>query len=148
MRNRLVLLAPALAALLTVAASAQTPHPDLTLRGTVTDAQANHYLQVPFTVPADIERITVTFSYTGKEDHATLDLGVKDPVRFRGWSGGNKSTFTIGLSDATPSYLPGPIPAGRWKLILGVPNIRQGVRSEYEAKIHLSHAGDKPETPE
>ncbi len=32
---------------------------------------------------------------------------------FRGWSGGNKRTFTLSASDATPSYLPGPIRCGR-----------------------------------
>jgi hypothetical protein len=67
-----------------------------------------------------------------------------DGERFRGWSGGNKSTFTVSATDATPSYLPGPIRPGKWKLVLGIPNIRQGISSEYEAKIHFSHSGDRP----
>lgn len=140
MKNRLALLASAFALLLTVAATAQKS-PDLTLRGTVTDVQANHYLQVPFNVPANIERLTVVFSYTGKENHSTLDLGVKDPVRFRGWSGGNKSSFTIGLSDATPSYLPGPIPPGRWHLIVGAANIRPHKTATYTAEVFFTKKG-------
>ncbi len=95
-------------------------------------------------MPKGVTRVTVDFSYTERDKHTTIDLGLFDGERFRGWSGGNKSSFTISETDATPSYLPGPVRPGTWKLILGVPNIREGVRAEYEAKIHFSHAGDRP----
>jgi hypothetical protein len=62
---------------------------------------------------------------------------VRDPQRFRGWSGGNKAEFTISDADATPSYLPGPIPAGTWKLVLGVPNLRAGAEARYTAHIRF-----------
>ena len=96
------------------AAQGQTPTqpPDLVLNGDVTGAQNKTYFEVPFTVPAGTHRVSVDFQYTGKEERATLDLGVFDPERFRGESGGNKSHFTISETDATPSYLPGAIPAG------------------------------------
>ena len=48
--------------------------------------------------------------YTGKDQHTALDLGLLDPAGLRCWSGGNKSTLTVGLMDATPSCLPGAIP--------------------------------------
>ncbi|CAN5472736.1 CehA/McbA family metallohydrolase [soil metagenome] len=117
---------------------------DLTLRGTLTRANHQTYVELPFTVPANITRISVDFSYTGRELHTTIDLGLFDSERFRGWSGGNKHAFTVSESDATPSYLPGPIRPGIWKLILGVPNLREGVTSTYEAHIHLSRASDTP----
>ncbi|MBV9147924.1 MAG: PHP domain-containing protein, partial [Acidobacteria bacterium] len=79
----------------------------IVLHGTVKGDQNNSYIEAPFDVPPGTERLTVSFRYTGKEKHTTLDIGIEDPQRFRGWSGGNKSTFTIGASDATPSYLPG-----------------------------------------
>jgi hypothetical protein len=60
-----------------------------------------------------------------------------DPARFRGWSGGARNVFTISAEDATPGYLPGPLPGGKWELLLGVPNIRPGVVSEYEARIYV-----------
>ena len=123
-------------------ASAQPDHPDITLRGTVTRAQQNAYLEVPFTVPAGLERITVDFHYTGHEDHSVLDLGIRDPERFRGWSGGNKSSFTIGIPDATPSYLPGPIPVGRWHLLIGVANLRPGKSSTFTADIYFTRKGE------
>lgn len=117
---------------------------DLDLRGTVTYANHQTYVEVPFEVPRDVTRITIDFSYTGRDQRTTIDLGLFDNERFRGWSGGNKSSFTLSATDATPSYLAGPIRPGKWKLILGIPNIREGVRSTYEAKIHFSHAGDRP----
>ncbi len=114
---------------------------DIVLNGTIAGADYHTYREVPFTVPAGVIRLTVQFSYTGKEQHTTIDLGIFDGERFRGWSGGNKSEFTISESDATPSYLPGAVRPGVWKLILGVPNIREGVRSEFQAKVYFSRTG-------
>jgi hypothetical protein len=120
--------------LLAASAIAQT-QPNLTLRGTVNGAQNNIYIEAPFTVPAHTRRLTVSFHYTGKEEKTTLDLGVEDPHGFRGWSGGNKSTFTISAQDATPSYLPGELIPGEWKLLIGVPNIRPQSTASYEAEV-------------
>ena len=142
MKNRLTLPLTLLATFLAVAASAQTKSPSLTLHGTVTRVQQNDYLEIPFIVPANIERLTVDFRYTGKQDHATLDLGIRDPKRFRGWSGGNKSSFTIGIPDATPSYLPGPIVPGRWHLLIGVANLRPGKSAAYTANIYFTRKGE------
>ncbi len=122
----------------------QAPAPDTVLCGAVTDANAQTYLELPFRVPAGVSRLTVEFSYTDRDKHTSIDLGIFDPQRFRGWSGGNKSTFTLSETDATPSYLPGTIPAGIWNLILGIPNIERGVRSTYEAKIYFAHPGERP----
>ncbi len=120
---------------------AQTPsRPDIILKGTITGNQNNTYVEAPFAVPDGIVSITVTFHYTGKDQHTALDLGLFGPERFRGWSGGNKDHFTVSTTNATPSYLPGPLPAGQWKLIIGVPNIRQSVTSEYEADIFFTRA--------
>jgi hypothetical protein len=118
--------------------------PDVVLNGAVTDANAQTYLELPFRVSAGVSRITVDFSYTDRDKHTSIDLGLFDPQRFRGWSGGNKSTFTVSETDATPSYLPGSIPSGTWNLILGIPNIERGVHSTYEAKIYFSHPGEPP----
>lgn len=123
---------------------AQPIQPDLVLRGTVTYADRQTYLELPFLVGKGITRVTVELSYTERDKHTSIDLGLFDNERFRGWSGGNKNSLTVSETDATPSYLPGPIRPGSWKLILGVPNIEEGVRSNYEAKIYFAHAGDLP----
>jgi hypothetical protein len=113
----------------------------LVLTGDVKGNQHKTYFEVPFTVPPGVHRLSVDFQYTGKDQRATLDLGIADPERLRGESGGNKSHFTISDTDATPSYLPGPIPAGTWRLIVAVPNMRAHVVAHYEAHIRF----DNPE---
>lgn len=130
-----------LIAILLVAVAGFAQQPNLTLRGTVKGDQNNTYIEVPFEVPANTVRLTVSFQYTGKEERTTLDIGIQDPQRFRGWSGGNKSSFTISASDATPSYLPGVIVPGTWKLWIGVPNIRPQSVASYEAKVYFELAG-------
>jgi hypothetical protein len=108
---------------------------DLTLTGVMTGADHQTYREIPFRVPAGVTSVSVDFAYTGKDQKAVIDLGLRDPVRFRGWSGGNKASFTVTETWATPSYLPGPLPAGAWRLILGVPNLRPDGRAQYTAKI-------------
>ncbi|MGD0156617.1 MAG: CehA/McbA family metallohydrolase [Terracidiphilus sp.] len=114
---------------------------EFVLQGTVRDSQNQSYVKAPFLVPAGTERVTITFDYTGKEQHTALDLGLLDPTELRCWSGGNKPTLTIGLMDATPSCLPGAIPAGKWNVLIGVPNIRAGVESHYTIHVYLSRTG-------
>jgi hypothetical protein len=119
---------------------AQSGTPDLVLERTIAGSQNKTYIEVPFQVPVGVHRISVDFSYTGRDQKTTLDIGIADPERFRGNSGGNKSHFTIAENDATPSYLPGPIPPGQWKLLLSVPNIRPTVTATYRAEIRFNSA--------
>ncbi len=118
-------------------ASEDTPA-NLVLTGDVKGEQNHTYFEIPFAVPAGIHRISVDFQYTGKEQRTALDLGIADPERFRGTSGGNKSHFTISETDATPSYLPGAIPPGQWRLLISVPNIRANVVSHYRADVRFN----------
>lgn len=113
--------------------------PDLVLRGSLTGADNQTWHLVPFEVPPGTTRITVDFDYTTREQRTTIDLGILGPDGFRGWSGGNKRSFTIAAMDATPSYLPGPIRAGKWNLLLGVPNIRADTRAEFTAEVRFEH---------
>lgn len=121
------------AALGALPAAAET----LTLTGVMTGADHQTYREVPFRVPAGTTSVTVAFAYDGKDQRSVIDLGIRDPQRLRGWSGGNKARFTLTETWATPSYLPGPLPAGEWKLILGVPNLRKDARAAYTATITL-----------
>lgn len=121
--------------------------PNLVLHGTVHGSQNHTYVQVPFHVPAGVRRVTLTFAYTGKEQHTALDLGLLDPKELRCWSGGNKSVLTVGISDATPSCLPGLIPGGEWKVLIGVPNIRSGVTSHYTAQVFFTRTGIVADEP-
>ena len=123
------------------------PPPNLVLRGEVRGSQNHTYIKVPFRVPAGIRRVTLTFDYTGRDQHTALDLGLLDPVELRCWSGGNKSVLTVGVSDATPSCLPGLIPPGQWNVLIGVPNIRAGVVSHYTAQVFFTRTGPVDDEP-
>lgn len=122
--------------------------PDLVLHGHLQGSDNHTYREVPFEVPAGVNRITVQFDYTGRADHTTIDLGLLGPAGFhgpdgfRGWSGGSKQVFTVSATDATPSFLAGPTQAGRWNLLLGIPNIRPTSGANYTAKIWFGHPGD------
>ena len=141
--GRIFLFAAALVTLLTaVIIVAQTSQPTYVLEGSIAERDDETYRLLPFQVPPGTRRLTVEFNYTGHEDKTVIDIGIFDPERFRGWSGGDKMGFTIATTDATPSYLAGPLPAGEWRLILGVPNIRATARSQYTAKIFLSSSGE------
>lgn len=139
------LAATAVAAVCLALPAKAAPAPDLTLTGAMTGADHQTYREVPFRVPAGVSRLTVEFAYTGKEQKSVIDLGLRDPQRFRGWSGGNKSRFTVSDSDATPSYLAGPLPPGDWKLVLGVPNLRKDGTATYTARIFFQR-GPAPTT--
>jgi hypothetical protein len=134
----------------TVAAGALAetkPQADVVLRGVLTGEDNQTWRLVPFEVPAGTTRITVDFDYTTRDAHTTVDLGLLGPDGFRGqdgfrgWSGGNKRSFTVSASDATPSYLPGPIRPGTWNLLLGIPNIRRDTKAEFTAGVRFERAG-------
>lgn len=135
--------------LLACLGSAAAANPDLVLRGHLQGADHQSYRTVPFTVPGGVQRITVEFDYTGKDQRSVIDLGLLGPDRaVRGWSGGNKSVFTVSGVDATPSYQPTPTVPGKWALLLGVPNLRAGARADYTARVWFSRglaAADEPE---
>jgi hypothetical protein len=128
--------------------------PDLVLNGQIHPRDNHTYHPVVFDVPANVNRITIQFDYTGRDQRTTIDLGLLGPDGFRGqdgfrgWSGGSKKIFTISATDATPSFLPGAIRPGRWTLLLGIPNIRPNVIAEYTAKVWFGHPGDPAWLPE
>ena len=109
---------------------------DVTLSGVITGKDAQTYRELPFDVPAGVDRITIVLSYD-KSNRTVIDLGMWDPRQFRGWTGGSYDKVTIAASDATPGYLPGPIPAGRWRVQFGVPNARPGSNAAYTVKVYF-----------
>ncbi|GGY24569.1 CehA/McbA family metallohydrolase [Pseudoduganella albidiflava] len=134
--ERLAGLAILLCGLLEQAAAQST---DLVLHGRLTGTDHQTYREVPFAVPPGVDRVTVTFDYTGREQRSVIDLGLIGPDGMpRGWSGGNKRTFTVGTVDATPSYLAVPALAGQWALLLGIPNMRANATADYTATVTFS----------
>lgn len=143
------LLIALLTALFPAAVAAQVPlrAPDKVLTGIITHADFQRYRRVPFTVPRGTVRLVVAFDHDQREAKTVIDLGIDDMHGFRGASGGNKADFTIGESDATPSYLPGRIDAGRWHLVLAVPNIRDGITARWQARLWFLKSGEALPSP-
>lgn len=141
--TRLPVLGPAVALFLALAAPglsparAQTPDraPDTVLAGTITGEDHQRYRRIPFTLPEGTERLVVAFDYDQRDKKTVIDLGIADMHGFRGASGGNKASFTIAETDATPSYLPGRLEPGEWALALAIPNIRRGVTAHWTARL-------------
>ncbi len=94
-------------------AAAQTP---IVLDATIPEGTAR-YFAVPFTVPEGIREIEVR--HDDRSEMNILDWGLADPTRFRGWGGGNREPAVVAVEAASRSYLPGPIPAGTWSLLIG-----------------------------
>ncbi|MFD7307837.1 CehA/McbA family metallohydrolase [Promicromonospora sp. NPDC059942] len=114
------------------------------LRLSVDDQIEHRYLEVPFEIPPgrDVDALEVTLSYD--RDAAVIDLGCRDPKRWRGWSGGARSRFAIDARPgsggtgpgsrgsgvpgdragsggrATPGYERGELVPGPWAVVLGL----------------------------
>lgn len=89
----------------------------------------SRYAYVPFDVPPHAVRIKVSYQYDRARDTNTIDIGLfdarftgndTDPRGFRGWSGGRRSEFFVSREEATPGYLRGALPAGKWRVIFGL----------------------------
>lgn len=142
MRNLFAILA------LAAASCAAADQPDLVLRGRLDGADHQTYRTVPIAVPPGTQRVTVAFGYDGKEQRSVIDLGLLGPDgAVVGWSGGNKSVFTVSAVDATPSYLPTPTRAGTWSLLLGVPNLRKTAHADYTARVWFGRTLDAADEP-
>lgn len=80
--------------------------------------EQDRYLEIPVDLPRDTEEIEVEISVAGPSG-TVIDLGLRDPRRIRGWSGGSRRRVRLGLGRATPGYEPGPMPEGTWAVLLG-----------------------------
>src|SRR5436190_12563191 len=125
----------------------QTGPREIVLEGTITAADRYKWLEREFEVPAGTARIDVQTSFTEAEQGTALEYGIYDPVRFRGASRFSKTSFFLSRRAATPSYYPGDLPPGKWRLLIGVPSIRDGVSSRYRMVIRLTPEGPSQPSP-
>ncbi|MFN2322602.1 MAG: CehA/McbA family metallohydrolase [Trueperaceae bacterium] len=103
---------------------------------------------LPFEVPPGATRIDLGYAHA---EGNVLDLGLLDPratpfvsrAGFRGWSGGARREAFVAIEDATPGYLPGPLPSGTWQVLLG----RAKVAPEgcaYRVDVRVTLGGSNP----
>ncbi len=124
------LLVPMVLVLLLVpAVHAQSSSPaarEYSFEGRYTGDDWGTYRYLPFYVPEGTTMIKVKYTYSAHDDEkASLDIGIHDPEKFRGWSGSTRNEFTVSedrdfTSDA---YIAGEIPEGEWRIELGIPSI-------------------------
>ena len=104
----------------------------------------------PFEVPESATRISVTQKFsTPSGERTNLDMGVFDSrgkglngAGFRGWSGGARRYFEISVSEATPGYIPGEIPAGEWNVVQ-MATTRGIPRTDRQLEIVIETGGKK-----
>lgn len=95
-------------------------------------AEQRKYLRIPFTVEADVEKLTVAYSYerhrlsalgegrTARREVNIIDLALEDPgLNLVGASGSERREISIHENYATPGYRPAKLIPGAWQLVLG-----------------------------
>jgi hypothetical protein len=112
-------------------------HAPIVLTGTLSRADYERLFEHAFDVPAGTTRIDVELAYDDA-NRTVIDLGLRDPSGVRGWSGGGRQAIFVAEHSAAYGYTPGPIAAGTWAVVVGVPNIREGVTANYELRITFS----------
>ncbi|GAB3869124.1 CehA/McbA family metallohydrolase [Kibdelosporangium lantanae] len=108
------------------------------------------WVYVPVVVPEGANRVEVAYTYDrpdvppGVRGNA-LDIGIFGPEgEFRGWSGGARDRFFLSAADATPGYLPGPVEAGVWQVVLGPYTVApEGMTYTLEATIDIGPEPDR-----
>lgn len=101
----------------------------------VEKSREGKYYTLPFSVPAGVNAITVTYTYPKRSSEKNIiDLGLEDEQgKFLGWSGSSRDSVTVGEFSSTPGYLMQPIEPGEWKILVGAYHISaEGVPVHYE----------------
>ncbi len=108
---------------------ARSRRPDLEFKVEISrsDKEKSAYYLVPFEVPEGVTQMELRYVYP-KADDCVIDLGAADPsldpfpseTGLRGWSGGARDRFVIGVDAATPGFEAGAIPSGKWQALLGL----------------------------
>ncbi len=100
------------------------------------EKERDEFPLLPFRVGPGIGKLHISYEVSraitadkaGWEEGNIVDIGLFDPRGagfpggrgFRGWSGTSVRQITVGLEEATPGYLPGPIQPGTWHILLGL----------------------------
>ncbi|OFE16457.1 hypothetical protein BA895_19080 [Humibacillus sp. DSM 29435] len=87
--------------------------------------------EVEVDVPSGCAALEVELSYPadagdGAAGAAVLDLGLEGPAGYVGWSGGARRRFVVSEGWSTPGYLPVPVEAGVWRVLVGLHRVPPG----------------------
>jgi hypothetical protein len=115
-------------------------------RDTVQPAQIKHHLPLHFDVPAGCAGLQIDFAYEPLLVNARrnlLTLTVFDPAGWRGEGHKHEPQQQVILTpqSATPGYVPGALPAGRWKVVINT----HMVLAEVAYRLDITFLTDTPE---
>ncbi|UVI31266.1 CehA/McbA family metallohydrolase [Paenibacillus spongiae] len=120
-----------------------------TIERVIAHEEQDTYVEVPFDMPERSESVRVSYEVSPLGDgRCVVDLGIKDADGIRGWSGGARKEFVLGLDNATPGYMRGKLQAGTgWAVVLGAYAIppegcRVTVRIECQLEFYRWLKGD------
>ena len=128
----------------------------LSEKGRVTASSAVPYIDHCFLVPEGATRVSATLRFDRGEGPPVY-LALFDPRSFRGsrmpqgWTAGEMELHLwVGLDDAGPGGLPGPMPAGLWRAQIDVPHLGSELSYSLEVAYELGaqvepHVLDFPE---
>lgn len=108
-------------------------------------AAGGDYADVTFVVPAGTKEIRI--AHSDDSDTQILDWGVWSPDGFRGWGGGLTDDAVIGVAQSSRGYLPGPIAAGTWTLVIGKALVDQA-GGHYTVTVTCSDTASLPVKPQ
>lgn len=121
------------------------------LKHRVTKDREGTYYYVPFDVPENVIRLTVSYNYfrptkgmlSDLKPTNCIDIGLSDyDDHFLGWSGSAHSSISVGEFSSSNGYLCEKIKAGEWKIIVGAYHVLpEGVEVTYN--IDFEFAGEK-----
>jgi hypothetical protein len=119
--------------------------------GRLTDANSKSFLPHPFTIPPGATKIDVRFEYgprtaSGLISSNLLCLSLFGPEGWRGTGHNRKNNnFTVSAAEATPGFMPGPLPPGEWTVVIETHLVMPELPVEYQMEIDIS---DEPRTGE
>ena len=121
------------------------------------DREAARYHYVAFDVADGTETLTINYRYNGDDWTNVIDLGLFQPgslalgsSAFRGYSGGARRTIFVGAEASSPGYRTGPLPPGRWHVLLGLYKVAPGgvdVTVEVTAARHARPPAEGDDNP-
>ncbi len=116
----------------------------------ISKEKEGQYYTVPFDVPENVTKITVTYDYYKPtkglmgdlKPSNTIDIGLMDEKgNFLGWSGSAHKTIYVGEYASSAGYLCQKICKGRWSIIVGAYHVMdEGVEVTYD--IDFEYEGE------
>lgn len=121
------------------------------LKHKVTKEREGTYYYVPFDVPENVIKITVSYDYyrptkgmlSDLKPSNCIDIGLSDSNgNFLGWSGSSHPSISVGEYSSSNGYLCKKIEAGTWQIIVGAYHVLpEGVEVTYN--IDFEYSGEK-----